>query len=132
MRYMLDTNIVSDLIKNPCAKAASRIRTFAPHEIVTSIIVAGELQYGGSKKNSATLQRRIDEILNVLTVLPLESACAQKYGAIRAALENKGTPIGANDLWIAAHALVLDITLVTHNVQEFVCIDGLKTENWLD
>jgi len=132
MRYLLDTNIISDLIKHPSGKAAQRIRTLAPNTIFTSIIVAGELQYGGSKKQSARLHQRIHDILNALTVLPLESACAETYGAIRAELEKKGTPIGANDLWIAAHALVTDMTLVTHNMQEFTRIKGLKVENWLD
>jgi len=132
MRYMLDTNIISDLIKYPSGNAARRIRTLAPNTIFTSIIVAGELQYGGSKKKSTRLHQRIHEILDALTVLPLESACAQTYGMIRADLENKGTPIGANDLWIAAHALALDMTLVTHNTQEFIRVEGLKTETWLD
>jgi len=132
MRYMLDTNIISDLIKNPAGKAANRIRTLAPSAIFTSIIVAGELQYGGSKKKSAQLHQRIHEILNELTVLPLESVCAETYGSIRAELERKGTPIGANDLWIAAHALASGMTLVTGNLQEFTRIKGLKVENWLD
>jgi len=132
MRYMLDTNIISDLIKNPAGKAAGRIRMTAPNTIFTSIIVAGELQYGGHKKKNVQLHQRIHEILNALTVLPLESACAEVYGTIRADLERKGTPIGANDLWIAAHALVSNMTLVTRNTQEFIRIEGLKTEHWLD
>jgi len=132
MRYMLDTNIISDLIKHPAGNAAQRIRTLAPDTIFTSIIIAGELHYGGSKKNSAPLRQRIQDILNELTVLPLERACAKTYGMIHADLERKGTPIGANDLWIAVHALVLEMTLVTGNVQEFIHIQGLKTENWLE
>jgi len=132
MRYMLDTNIISDLIKNPAGKAAGRIRAIPSNAIFTSIIVAGELQYGGHKKKSAQLHQRIHEILNALTLLPLESACAEVYGTIRADLESRGTPIGANDLWIAAHALVSGMTLVTRNAQEFIRIEGLKTENWLD
>jgi len=132
MRYMLDTNIISELIKHPFGKAARRIRTLAPNTIFTSIIVAGELQYGGSKKKSIPLRQRIHEILDELTVLPLEETCAETYGVIRAGLEEKGTPIGANDLWIAAHTLASGMTLVTNNLQEFSRVEGLELENWLD
>jgi len=132
MRYLLDTNIISDLMKHPSGNAARRIRTLPPNVIFTSIIVAGELQYGGRKKNSAPLRQRIHDILGEITILPLDSACADLYGTIRADLEKKGTPIGANDLWIAAHALAAEMTLVTGNVQEFTRIEGLKTENWLE
>jgi len=131
MRYLLDTNILSDLIKNPAGKAARRIRSLAADVVCTSIIVAGELHYGGNKKKSAVLQQRIDELLAVVTVLPLESACTPIYGQIRSDLESQGTPIGANDLWIAAHALALESTLVTDNLREFSRIPRLALENWL-
>jgi len=131
MRYLLDTNILSDLIKNPAGNAARRIRGLAAETVCTSIIVAGELHYGGHKKKSALLQQRIDELLAVMTILPLESACTPIYGQIRADLESKGTPIGGNDLWIAAHALASGSTLVTDNLREFSRIPGLLLENWL-
>jgi len=132
MHYLLDTNIISDLIKNPDGKAAGQIRTLAPNMVCTSVIVAGELRYGAAKKASAKLSRRVEQLLGELPILPLDGDCADVYGRIRAGLERKGLPVGANDLWIAAHALAENMTLVTHNAQEFARIEKLKTEDWLN
>jgi len=134
MGYMLDTNILSDLIKHPAGKVAQRLSAFdagTAGTVCTTIIVAGELRYGACKKASAALSQRIEQLLKVMPVLALDAACADAYGRVRAALEKKGLPIGANDLWIAAHALATNMTLVTHNEQEFGRVDGLKIENWL-
>jgi len=132
MRYLLDTNIVSDLIKNPSGKAAQRIRPLSPGAVCTTVIVAGELRYGAFKKASAPLSQRVNLLLREIPVLSMDAACAEAYGRIRADLEQRGLPIGANDLWIAAHALVLQLVLVTHNTQEFSRVGGLVVENWLD
>jgi len=131
MWYMLDTNIISDLLKNPSGKAAGRVLHLAPDTICTTVIVAGELRYGAAKKASVNLNRRIAQFLDAIPVLPLDAACADVYGSIRATLEEKGLPIGGNDLWIAAHALASNMTLVTHNVGEFKRVKGLKVEDWL-
>jgi len=131
MRYMLDTNIVSDLVKNPRGKAGAQLRSLAPGLVCTTIIVAGELRYGVAKKASATLRGRVQQLLDAIPILPLNAACADAYGTLRAELENQGISIGANDLWIAAHALAADRVLVTHNVKEFSRVPGLQLQDWL-
>ena len=131
-RYLLDTNILSDFIKNPAGPVASRIDTLAADEqVFTSIIVAAELRYGAIKKKSAALAARIEEALEVIDVLALSSDADRQYGVLRAELETKGTPIGANDMLIAAHALAANCILVTDNAKEFRRVRGLKVENWL-
>lgn len=131
MRYLLDTNIVSDLMKSPGGKCAARIAEVGEENVCTSIIVACELRYGVAKKRSTELQRRLQSVLGALEVVKLEPPVDTAYAQQRVRLETAGTPIGANDLLIAAHALALDITLVTDNDREFGRIAGLKVENWL-
>jgi len=131
MRYLLDTNVLSDLIKNPLGKAAQRIRSLAPNMVCTSTIVAGELRYGVIKKASVHLRKRVDGLLNEMPILPLDTSCADVYGRIRAKLEREGLPIGVNDLWIAAQALASNKILVTHNMAEFGRVETLKIEDWL-
>lgn len=100
--------------------------------ICTSIIVACELRYGAAKKGSARLSERVESLLESLEVLPLDKESDHRYAEIRYHLEQQGKPIGPNDLLIAAHALALDLTLVTDNVEEFARVPGLRLENWLD
>jgi tRNA(fMet)-specific endonuclease VapC len=130
--YLLDTNILSDLIRNPAGPAARRIEQIDPKEICTSIIVAAELRYGCAKKSSATLRAKVQALLETIPVLPLDAPADSAYGAIRAALEAAGQTIGLNDLLIAAHAQALGLTLVTNNLREFNRIPGLRIENWLE
>lgn len=130
-RYLLDTNIISDLMRNPAGQARQRLLAVGDENVCTSIIVASELRYGCAKKGSAKLQDRVEEVLAVIPVLPLEAPADVEYGAIRAELERTGQPIGHNDLLIAAHACVLGTTLVTANFGEFGRIQALKVENWL-
>lgn len=134
-RYLLDTNILSDLMKNPQGSTAERIAGLqAPQRdaLATSVVVAGELRYGAAKKGSARLTARVEELLAALDVLALEPDVDDEYGRLRADLESRGLPIGANDLWIAAHALSLDAVLVTDNVAEFRRVPKLRVENWLE
>lgn len=131
-RYLLDTNIISDLVRNPAGKASQRLSAAGDENICTSIIVASELRYGCEKKGSAKLQERVEEVLAVIPVLPLEAPVDIEYGVIRAELERRGQPIGHNDLLIAAHSCLLGTTLVTANVGEFSRIKSLKLENWLE
>jgi tRNA(fMet)-specific endonuclease VapC len=131
MRFLLDTNIVSDLMRHPHGKISDRISEIGEEDVCTSIVVAAELRYGVTKKNSARLTSQLEAVLGALEVLPLEAPVDAVYGAIRASLELTSQPIGANDLLIAAHALALDLTLVTDNAREFSRIDGLRVENWL-
>ena len=131
MGYLLDTNILSDLIRNPFGPVAQRIEVVGAKAVCTSIIVAAELRYGSAKKGSPRLQARVEDILATIPVLPLEVPADADYGRQRAQLEASGQPIGGNDLLIAAHALALGLTLVTHNTREFSRIVGLQVEDWL-
>lgn len=132
LAYLLDTNIVSDLVRHPQGVVAGQIGKAGENTVCTSIIVAAELRYGAAKSNSAKLAERIDLILSALEILPLETPADHQYGAIRHHLTREGALIGPNDLLIAAHALASDLTVVTANVGEFSRVPGLKVENWLE
>ncbi|MBP2278413.1 type II toxin-antitoxin system VapC family toxin [Sphingomonas sp. TF3] len=129
--YMLDTNIVSELARNPHGIVSSRIAEVGPDSICVSIITAAELRYGCAKKGSPKLLTQIEAILGSVQVLALDVPADTEYGGIRAELESAGKPIGPNDLFIAAHAYALEATLVTANVGEFSRIRALTVENWL-
>jgi tRNA(fMet)-specific endonuclease VapC len=131
MRYLLDTNIVSDLVCNPQGKVARQVRRVGEKHVCTSIIVAGELRYGADKKGSPRLSSQLDAVLGVLEVLPFETPADTKCGLLRTRLEQRGTPIGANDLLIAAQALALGCIMVTDNEREFSRVEGLRLQNWL-
>ena len=130
MRYLLDTNIVSDLIRHPQGRVAQHIRKVGEAQVCTSIIVAAELRYGGTEKGSQ-LTAQLEAVLGALDVVPFEAPADAVYGLIRTRLEQAGTPIGGNDLLIAAQAIVLRYTIVTDNEGEFGRIEGLPRENWL-
>jgi tRNA(fMet)-specific endonuclease VapC len=131
VRYLLDTNIVSDLVRHPQGIVARKIARVGEQHICTSIIVAAELRFGAIRKASAALTAQLAAILEVLDIVPLEPPVDDFYGRVRTALERSGTPIGGNDLFIAAHALTLECTLVTDNTSEFSRVPGLHCENWL-
>ncbi len=131
MRYLLDTNIVSDLVRNPQGLVASRIRDIGESQITTSIIVAAELRYGAAKKGSARLTAQVEAVLSAMEVLAFEEPADRVYGMLRAQQEKKGNLVGGNDLLIAAQAISLGFTLVTANVREFARVKGLRCENWL-
>jgi tRNA(fMet)-specific endonuclease VapC len=130
-RYLLDTNIVSDVIRNPGGRAVQRAALVGEATICTSIVVACELRYGALKKGSAQLTERVERLLESLEILPLDKESDRRYAEIRHHLDRMGKPIGPNDLLIAAHALALDLTLVSANVEEFSRVPGLRLENWL-
>lgn len=131
MRYLLDTNIVSDLVRNPRGRVAEHVRSVGEAQICTSIIVAAELRYGARKRASPRLTARLEAVLNALDILPVKAPADAVYGALRARLEQTGKPIGGNDLLIAAHTIALGFTIVTDNEGEFRRIDRLPLENWL-
>jgi tRNA(fMet)-specific endonuclease VapC len=131
MRYLLDTNTVSDFIKHPRGHAAMRIREVGLSEVCTSIIVAAELRFGAVKKQSLQLMGRIEEALDAIQVLPFAAPADAEYTRLRAMLERRGQPIGGNDLFIAAHALALGCCVVTGNTREFARIADLPFENCL-
>ena len=128
---MLDTNIISDLIRNPQGKAAKRIAKVGEDNICTSIIVAAELRYGCAKSGSKRLLKAVEDLLGEISVLPFDVPADAEYGGIRSELEAAGKPIGGNDLLIAAHACATGATVVTANLGEFKRIRGLNVENWL-
>ena len=132
LSWGLDTNILSDLIRNPSGRIAKRIAEMGEETICTSIIVACELRFGAEKKKAPPLQKRVEELLQVLDVLAMNVDTDLHYGDIRADLEAAGTPIGPNDMLIAAHARSLNLTLVSANVKEFSRVPGLSLENWLE
>jgi tRNA(fMet)-specific endonuclease VapC len=127
---MLDTNIVSEIIRNPAGRAAQRVRD-AAEQVCISVIVAAELRYGCVRQGSRQLTHRVEAFLAEVPVLAFDVPADGAYGEIRAELEAAGRPIGGNDLLIAAHASALAATVVTANVGEFRRVRGLKVENWL-
>lgn len=131
MRYLLDTNILSDLVRNPTGLAAVRLAAVGEQAVCTSIIAAAELRYGAAKKGSPRLTAQVAALLDAMDVLSVEAPMDESYGEIRATLEKTGEPIGANDLLIAAQCRTLGYTLVTANEREFRRVAGLAVENWV-
>lgn len=132
-RYLLDTNIVSELVKNPQGRLAEKMLTSEWEKYsCTSIIVACELRYGAAKKQSPKLTFNVEQILASLPVLPFQDSADVAYAIIRTDLEQRGLPIGCHDLLIAAHAFSLDLIVVTANEREFSRVPGLKVENWFN
>lgn len=131
MRYLLDTNIVADLVRNPSGRCAGRLNAVGESAVCTSVIVAAELWFGAIRRNSAKLTAQVQLVLSTIEIVPLESPVEQVYGNLRTRLEGMGRPIGGNDLLIAAHSLALDLTLVTDNEREFDRIADLRQENWM-
>lgn len=131
MRYMLDSNAISDLIRNPRGLVMQRYSVLERSAACTSIIVSSELRFGARRSGSERLIKRLNDLLDIIPAQPFDVPADQTYASIRATLESAGTPIGANDLLIAAHALALDCTVVTDNEREFRRVPGLRVENWL-
>ena len=132
IRYLLDTNILSDLVRRPRGGIAQRIAASGGSTAcATSVVVAGQMRFGALKRGSERLSASVGAILGSINVLPIEPEADRHYGALRYELERAGRMIGANDLWIAAQALAGDLTLVSDDVGEFGRIDRLRLENWL-
>jgi tRNA(fMet)-specific endonuclease VapC len=130
-RYLLDTDICIYIARERPTQVLERFEELAPGEAVISVITWGELSYGAEKstRREKVLQS-LDEFAALVPVEPLPKAAGQEYGAIRAALEARGTPIGNNDLWIAAHARAAGLTVVTNNEGELRRVQDLDIENW--
>ncbi|HWF13416.1 MAG TPA: type II toxin-antitoxin system VapC family toxin [Candidatus Acidoferrales bacterium] len=131
LRYMLDTDICIYISKRKPPEVKARFDCLKPGQVVMSVITYGELYYGASKSNQRT--KAFAELERTVRGIPIEnltSAVSEAYGTIRAALEKQGRVIGNNDLWIAAHAMALDVTLATNNEREFLRVVGLSVENW--
>jgi tRNA(fMet)-specific endonuclease VapC len=130
VRYLLDTNIVSFHIRRSSAALKRHLRRTPASQVALSVITEMELRYGLARNPALKIAPLVEELLNGIVILPLTSAVAPRYAQIRAALDFEGTPIGPLDLLIAAHALTLDVTLVTNNRAEFARVPGLKAVDW--
>lgn len=131
LHYLLDTNIVSNIVRHPHGPAAQRLMAVGFECVGISIIVACEIRFGLIKRPQLRLAQHLEQLLGRLALLNLEPPVQEHYADIRNTLESAGTPIGPNDLLIAAHARALGLTLVTDNLGEFSRVPGLVVENWL-
>jgi tRNA(fMet)-specific endonuclease VapC len=133
LRYLLDTNICIYIAKQKPPAVAKRFAKLAAGAVGMSLVTYGELRYGAEKSQQRV--QALDTLERLRVVIPViqtDSAVAESYGTIRALLERAGTPIGNNDLWIAAHALALNLTLISNNTREFASVPKLKLENWVE
>lgn len=128
---MFDTNIVSHMVRYPQGVVADRLRARGERLYCVSVIVVAELRFGVAKLGSERLGNQVEDALATLDILPLDVPCDDVYAQIRTHLESRGTIISPNDLFIAAHALALDLTLITANTREFSRVPNLRLENWL-
>ncbi len=132
-RYLLDTNIISALMKNPQGAVAHQCHAVLQEQpaalLCTSIIVQCELLFGLQRLTHPRWQKHYQRIIESLNVLPLEENVAPHYAQLRTELEHNGAPMSPNDLLIAAHALALDATLVTADAA-FARVNSLRVENW--
>lgn len=131
MRYMLDANAVSALVIEPHGAVAKRLVEVGEENVFTSVIVSAEVLFGVENRGSNELMKKVANVLSKLFIASFDPPADSRYAEIRSVLKRKGTPIGPNDLWIAAHALALNAVLVTANEREFSRVPNLKVENWL-
>lgn len=132
-KYLLDTNICIYLTKQQHPAVIKRFGSLAENEVAMSVITFGELQFGAQKSQQRKqVLATLEKLSLVIPVLAMTVDASQHYGEIRASLQKQGTPIGNNDLWIAAHALTEGLILVTNNMREFERVSDLKVENWTD
>jgi tRNA(fMet)-specific endonuclease VapC len=129
--YMLDANIISDLVRHPGGRSAARLAQIEPDQVVTSVVVSAEVWFGVERRGSSDLEWKVSNVMRRISITEFAAPADRIHAAIRTALEKTGLLIGPNDLLIAAHALALGATLVTGNEREFSRVPGLKIENWL-
>jgi len=133
LRYLLDTNICIYIAKQQPPSVAARFAKLAAGSVGMSLITFGELRYGAEKSSQrARALDTLGRLEALIPVIPMDDAVGERYGALRAHLERAGTPIGNNDLWIAAHALSLGVTLISNNTREFERVPKLKLDNWVE
>ena len=131
MRYMLDMNIIAYAKNNKHEVVLERFRKYDPDELCISVITLAELEYGVfNSSNPSRNQLVLTLFLAGIEIVPFDDEAAVEYGRIRADLKRRGTPSGANDLLIAAHAQSRGLVLVTNNTREFKRIEGLELEDW--
>jgi len=131
MRYMLGTCICSYILKKRPQSVKTRFEELAPGTLCISALTLAELYYGAARHpRGETIRKEIDDFAARLSVVAWDETAADHYGAIRTALEKKGTPIGAMDMLIAAHARSIKAVLVTNDLRHFTKVPGLKVEDW--
>lgn len=132
LSYLLDTNICIYIAKHKPPEVLARFNELEAGEVAMSVVTFGELYTGAMKsQQQAVALQKLTQLLNFIPALPMTETVGKHYGEIRSHLEQAGTPIGNNDLWIAAHARELGITLVTNNLREFERVPSLAVENWV-
>lgn len=129
-RYLLDTNICSELIRNPQGKVAQKLFHVGTNLTAINWVVEAELRFGAQLKNSEALTQRVEILIHELNLVEFNQKIATHYADIRTQLTQDGCVIGANDLWIAAHARSLNLCVITNNVKEFSRVSELRVENW--
>ena len=131
MKLLLDTNICIYIINRKPPKVIERFRKYHAGDIGISAITAAELAFGVAKSGSARNREALEKFLAPIEIMPFDEDAFWRYGEVRATLEKSGTPIGSLDTLIAAHALSLGVTLVTHNIAEFERVKDLRCETWV-
>lgn len=132
MRFLLDTDVFSAIARQISANTQGRLAELPSGSVALSVITCAEIAFGLERHPvSAGLSARIERLQQALPVLPVENGVARHYARARAELERRGTPMGPNDLWLAAHGLAEQATVVTANERVFRRVPGLKVENWL-
>jgi tRNA(fMet)-specific endonuclease VapC len=131
MAYLLDTGTLTALLRDPAGPLVRRIAAVGERQVATSVVVAAELRYAVEGRGSVRQRNGVDVLLDGLEILPVEAGAERHYADIRRELERLRVPVGANDLWIAAHARAGGHVLVTSSDREFRRIRGLLVENWL-
>jgi len=130
--HLLDTNVLSRLMREPNGVSARHLAQVGEENVCTSVVVACELRFGATLRGSDRLVAAVERVLEAISVLPLDQPSDEHYAAIRSDLQRRGTPIGPNDLLIAAQVRSLGLTLVTENEGEFRRVTELVVENWQD
>jgi len=130
LRFLLDTDSVSYALRGE-GRVGEQIQSHRPSDVNLSAITLAELRFGAERRRSRRLHRLIDAFVGDVAVVPFDAEAADRFGKVAANLVSKGTPIGSLDTMIAAHALQLGLTLVTHNIKHFRRVRGLKVVDWV-
>ncbi|MFN8095042.1 MAG: type II toxin-antitoxin system VapC family toxin [Vicinamibacteria bacterium] len=130
VRYLLDTNVVSFHIRGSSAALQGRLRRIKAASVALSVVTEMEIRFGLARNPGLRIAPLVEQFLDAMTILPLDSDVARAYGRIRSELETEGRPIGPLDTMIAAHAVSVGATLVTNDVREFRRVRGLRVADW--